>query len=374
MQKLILIGGGHTNVQVLKSWGEKPIPGVAVTLISTQQQTPYSGMLPGLIAGHYTAKETHIDLISLCAFAKAEFIQGSVNHIDLVNKTVCISSGDPIEFDLLAINSGITPNIDIVGAKEFATTVKPISDFYPHWQHAVQELRDTHLSKSISVIGGGAAGIELILAMHHAITQDPSIQQEVELHLIYRSNEPIKHYPKRIKKHVYAALEKAKIQLHKNCDVTRLSEGHIHCADTSTLKSDYIFWCTNAKAPSWPVSSGLSTNQDGFIAVDDTLQSRSHDFVFAAGDVAQQYQNPRPHAGVFAVRQGPTLFKNLQGKLLGKRLEQHRPQHHFLSILALGNKKAVAHRHLWPALYGSWVWRWKNSIDQQFVSKFSDLN
>lgn len=319
-------------------------------------------------------KETHIDLIRLCAFAKAEFIKGSVNHIDLDNKTVSISNGDAIKFDLLAINSGITPNVDIAGAKDFATTVKPISDFYPRWQHVLQALRDNHAPKSISVIGGGAAGVELVLAMHHAITQNQRIDQEIDIHLIYRGNEPIKHYPQRIRKHVYAALQKAKIQLHKNCDVTRLSEGQIHCAKKPTLNSDYIFWCTNAKAPSWPTSSGLSTNQDGFILVDNTLQTLSHDFVFAAGDVAQQYQNPRPHAGVFAVRQGPTLFENLQGKLLGTALKHHQPQHHFLSILALGNKRAVAHRHLWPALYGNWVWRWKNAIDQQFVSKFSDLN
>lgn len=374
-QELVLIGGGHAHVFVLKLWGLKPLAGVHITLISSQQQTPYSGMLPGLIAGHYTASDAHIDLVQLCKFAGAKFIQRSVTQVNLDDKELLLKdSKHPIKFDLLSINSGITPNLDIPGAKEFSTAVKPISEFYPRWQYTLQALRNANTKQSISVVGGGAAGIELILAMHYAISQCSDVTVPVKLHLVYRSEKPLINFPSRIRKRVCAALLNAGIQLHKNCDVSELSLGTIHCDEIPAIHSDHIFWCTNANAAAWPRQSGLETDNRGFISVDDTLQSRSHDFVFAAGDIAQQYNNPRPHAGVFAVRQGPVLFRNLQSKLKNQSLELHRPQRYFLGILALGNKYAIAHRRFWPALQGSWVWRWKDVIDRRFIAKFSDLN
>jgi selenide,water dikinase len=374
-QELVLIGGGHAHVFVLKLWGLNPLVGVKITLISSQQQTPYSGMLPGLVAGHYTAPDAHIDLVELCKFAGATFIQHSVTGINLEAKELQINDSEqPIKFDLLSINSGITPDLDIAGAKEFSTAVKPISEFYPRWQHILQELSNTSTEKSIAVVGGGAAGVELVLAMQYAISECRDVKVPVKLQLVYRGEEPLLNFPFRIRKRVLSALSNADIQLKKNCDVTKLSLGTIHCDAMPIIKSDHIFWCTNANAAAWPKKSGLETDKRGFISVNDTLQSRSHDFVFAAGDIAQQYNNPRPHAGVFAVRQGPVLFRNLQNKLKNQPLESHRPQRHFLAILALGDKYAIAHRRFWPALRGSWVWRWKDAIDRRFMAKFSDLD
>jgi selenide,water dikinase len=374
-QELVLIGGGHAHVFVLKLWGLKPLAGVKITLISSQKKTPYSGMLPGLIAGHYTASDAHIDLVELCKFAGANFIQRSVTGVNLEEKELQLNDDEhPIKFDLLSINSGITPNLDIAGAKDFSTAVKPISEFYPRWQHTLQELSNASTEKSIALVGGGAAGVELILAMHYAISQCCDINVPVKLQLVYRGDQPLINFPPRIRNRVSAALLNADIQLNKHCDVTKLSLGTIHCDAMPTIKSDQIFWCTNAKAAAWPKKSGLETDNRGFISVNDTLQSRSHDFVFAAGDIAQQYNNPRPHAGVFAVRQGPILFRNLQNKLKNQRLESYRPQRYFLGILALGDKYAIAHRRFWPALQGSWVWRWKDAIDRRFIAGFSDLN
>lgn len=332
-------------------------------------------MLPGLIAGHYAVNETHIDLVTLCQFAGATFIHEEVAGINLAAKDLRLSGIDRlIPFDLLSINSGITPNLNIPGATQFATAVKPISDFYPRWQQTLKALTNANTPQSIAVVGGGAAGVELILAMRHAISQLATIHIPVTLQLVYRGDRPLMDFPARIKKPVNNALAEAGIQLHKNCDVYELSLDTIHCKKMPDIHSDHIFWCTNAKAPAWPQESGLDIDKNGFISVADTLQSSSHDFIFAAGDVAQQYNHPRPHAGVFAVRQGPILFTNLQRKLKGQSLIEHRPQKHFLSILAIGGKSAIAYRRFWPALQGKWVWHWKNSIDKRFMMMFVDLN
>ncbi|WP_269619814.1 FAD-dependent oxidoreductase [Zhongshania sp. BJYM1] len=374
-QYVILVGGGHAHVQVIKQWGLHPIAGVTLTLISPQSQTPYSGMLPGLVAGHYTANNAHIDLLALCQFAGVIFIQDEVAGINITSKELHLRGTDhPIRFDVLSINSGITPNLVIPGAAQFVTPVKPISEFYPRWQETLKVLSTSITPQSIAVVGGGAAGVELILAMRHAISQCTKIDIPVTLQLVYRGDEPLMDFPARIKKLINTALVEAGIQLYKNRDVYELSLNTIHCKQNPDIHSDHIFWCTNAKAPEWPQESGLDIDKNGFISVKDTLQSSSHDFIFAAGDVAQQYNHPRPHAGVFAVRQGPILFTNLQRKLKGQSLIEHRPQKHFLSILAIGGKRAIAYRRFWPALQGKWVWHWKNSIDKRFMMMFVDLD
>ncbi|WP_295874057.1 FAD-dependent oxidoreductase [uncultured Zhongshania sp.] len=370
-QELVLVGGGHAHVQVLKLWGRNPIKGVSLTLISPQQHTPYSGMLPGLIAGHYQMNETHIDLAELCHFAGAKLIQGSVSQIDLRNKELQISNGAAVKvFDWLSINSGITPDLHIPGTTELTTAVKPISEFYPRWQHILQELDNANTKQSIAIVGGGAAGVELVLAMRHAISERQSISVPVTLHLVFRGNQALKDFPRRIRKRCETALEKANIHLHRNCHVSKLSKGEIHCTGTTRIPADFIVLCTHAAAPSWPKTSGLATDIHGFISIEDTLQSRSHPYVFAAGDIAQQTRHPRPHAGVFAVRQGPVLFNNLQRALQGKPLHSHHPQRDFLSILALGGQSAIAYRRFWPALQGNWVWRWKDAIDRRFMTQF----
>ncbi len=376
-QDLVLVGGGHAHAQVIKMWGMRSLPGVRLTLISPQVQTPYSGMLPGLVAGHYQFDDAHIDLMRLCQFAGVRFIQASVSRLDLDNRELWLDDTDrpATGFDLLSINSGITPELSLAGVAEYATPVKPISAFYPRWQRCLAQLRSASTPCAITVVGGGAAGIELILAMHHTISQQQGIGVAVDLHLVYRGNDILSSYPPRIREQVKAQLHSHGIHIHGNCEVSKLSSRHIHFSSgAAPLLSEHIFWCTQASAADWPGQSGLATDCKGFISLLDTLQSTSHDFVFAAGDIAQQVNYPRPAAGVFAVRQGPVLFENLQRKLLAKPLKQHRPQQDFLSILALGRRDAIAHRRFLPTLRGGWVWRWKNRIDQQFMAMFSELS
>lgn len=383
---LVLIGGGHAHAQVIKMWAMNPVPGVRLTLVSPQVQSPYSGMLPGLITGHYSFDETHIDLLRLCQYAGVRFIQASVERLDLHNKSITLSASPSlsnekenrpdIHFDLLSINSGITPDLSIKGAAEHAIPVKPISDFYPRWQATLTALRDSAKKESnIHVVGGGAAGVELVLAMQYAVSQDPSITAKVNFSLVFRGPEITMGYRPSMRKKVERILSEKEITFYSDCDVHRIKSDALTFSDgRAPLISDHTFWCTNASAPLWPKTAGLATNENGFIALNDSLQSTSHDFVFAAGDVAQQINYPRPHAGVFAVRQGPVLFKNLQRQLLNRNLLTHKPQEYFLSLLACGDKSALGHKPFWPNLEGRWVWRWKDKIDRRFMAMFSDLS
>ena len=151
----------------------KPIPDVRLTLISEQTLTPYSGMLPGYIAGHYTLAETHIDLNRLCRWANVRWIKGRVGNIDPEAQQVIVGSR-VVSYDKLSIDIGSTPDLSVPGAATYAVGVKPVSHFTRTWE----QLLDSSLDGGTEwgVIGAGAGGVELVLAMAHRLRDHPSLR------------------------------------------------------------------------------------------------------------------------------------------------------------------------------------------------------
>ncbi len=365
---LVLVGGGHSHALVLRKWAMNPLPGVRITLISPQTMTPYSGMLPGLIAGHYSFAQTHIDLVKLSLWAKIRFIQDSVIDIDVETNTLKLKNRPSIEFDTVSIDIGSTPNLSIEGSIEFSTPVKPISDFYQRWNH-IQEQAQQNNIKSLAVVGGGAGSIEVIMAIAFKLQQYNSA---ITYHLVTAAEEILPTYNPPVIKRVRQQLKKYQIEIHTSTRVKKLSLGRIHCKNTDTILADEIIWCTQASGSTWLQQSQLECDDAGFMKVRQTLQSLKFDHIFATGDIAHMVANPRPKAGVYAVRQADTLFHNLRALLLKKSLVEYKPQDGFLSLLALGEKQATGAKSLF-SFSGSWVWRWKDSIDEKFMDQFHQL-
>ena len=365
---LVLVGGGHSHALVLRKWAMNPLPGARITLISPQTMTPYSGMLPGLIAGHYSFAQTHIDLAKLSLWANIRFIQDSVTAIDVETNTLQLKHRPAIEFDVVSIDIGSTPNQQIEGSAEFTTPVKPISDFYQRW-NLIQEQAQQNKIKSLAVVGGGAGSVEVIMAIAFKLQHNnPSIQY----HLVTAADDILPSYKHSVIKRVKQQLNKYHINIHNSARVEKLSQGIIHCQDADPILADEVIWCTQASGSKWLQQSQLECDNAGFMKVRQTLQSLHYDHVFAAGDIANMVANPRPKAGVYAVRQAQTLFHNLQAELLNQALVEYKPQNGFLSLLALGEKKATGSKSMF-SFSGDWVWRWKDSIDVKFMNQFHQL-
>ena len=367
---LVLVGGGHTHALVIKSLAMKPIPDVRLTLVSEQTLTPYSGMLPGYIAGHYSLAETHIDLNRLCQWANVRWIKGRVSHIDPDSRQV-VADGRLVTYDKLSIDIGSTPDLSVPGAAQYAVGVKPVSHFNHAWEKLLIQasVGDGSIAgvRDWGVIGAGAGGVELILAMAHRL----GTQSSIRFHLIFSGKKILKGYPPRLIARAEQALQQHGVQLHSEFRVQRVLEDGLQSADGQVLSLDQSISCTGAAAAPWLGETGIELSDTGFLAVNQFLQTLSHDNIFAVGDCADMLHDRRPKAGVYAVRQAPFLSKNLRASFAGTPLTSVKLQTDFLSLLSLGDRQAVGCRNGLVAS-GNWVWRLKDHIDRKFMNRLNN--
>lgn len=377
LRDIVLVGGGHSHVGVLKRFGMHQVPGVRLTVICRDTHTPYSGMLPGYIAGHYAYDEVHIDLSRLATFAGARFFRDEAIALDRAARKVICSGRPPVPYDQLSINIGSTPRMNqVAGADEFAVPVKPIHTFNERWLALLDRVRKHVGTTRIAVIGAGAGGVELTLAMQYrlrnelrALGRDPD---ELRFHLLEGGAEIVPTHNSAVRRAFEKVLAERAVAVHRNAEVKRVAAGRLETAAGETVQADEIVWVTNAGGAPWLRETALALDADGFIQVTETLQTVTDPNVFAAGDIASMVDFPLEKAGVFAVRMGPPLAENLRRAVEGRPLVPYRPQRRWLALISTGDRCAVASRGL-LCLQGEWVWRWKDWIDRRFMAKYSDL-
>jgi selenide,water dikinase len=375
-KRLVLLGGGHAHVFVLRALGLEPLPGVDVTLVAKELDAPYSGMLPGFVAGHYTLPECQIDLRRLAAFAGAELIAGAAVGIDRGAQTVMIEGHQPVPYDVLSIDIGITPDLSgIAGAEEHALIVKPVSLFAPKWLKLEARADDPDGPRRIVAVGGGAAGVELILAARHRLREravGAGRNPDEFTFTLVTDGVVLSSHNSRAQRLVRAALAQAAVNVLEHVRVIAIGPASLTLSDGRELACDAALVSTRAKAANWLKTTGLQLDDAGFLALDPALHVLNDPSVFAAGDCASVIAHPRPKAGVFAVRQGPVLAQNLRRVLLGGSPQRFIPQRAFLTLISLGEKRAVAARGPWAAA-GRWAWVWKDWIDRRFMAMFQTL-
>ncbi len=375
LRDIVLVGGGHSHVGVLKHFGMHPLPGVRLTVICRDTHTPYSGMLPGYIAGHYSYDEIHIDLSRLAQFAGARFFRDEAVGLDLGAARVRCRDRPPVPYDQLSINIGSTPQMSqVAGAAEHAVPVKPINGFDARWRLLLDRVRNHAGATRIAVVGGGAGGVELTLAMQYRLRnelrglgRDPD---KLSFHLLTDDADILPTHNATVRDAFAHVLAERGVVVHRGAEVVEVSAARLRTAGGETVEADEIVWVTRAGGAHWLRETGLALDADGFIQVADTLQTVTDSKVFAAGDIASMVNYPLEKAGVFAVRQGPPLAENLRRAVEGRALKAYRPQRRWLALISTGDRFAVASRGA-VGFQGAWVWRWKDWIDRRFMAKFS---
>ena len=364
VKRLLLVGGGHAHVEVLRRFAMAPMAGVEIALVSPQEFTPYSGMLPGFVAGHYRWRECHIDLQALCHRARASFRVTAATGIDPIRQHVVCANGPVQSYDVLSLDVGSTSAVaSIPGAKCIGIQVKPVDEFLRAIDALVQ-FASVSLSPRITVVGAGAAGVEICLALAFRLgARRPNI------HLICATDHVLPGHNALARTLLMGRLRAQSIAVHLGKSVGLAQPGQLTLSDGSRLEFDQVIWATGALAPAWLGDCGFTLTRDGYVLVNDRLQSVSHRNVFAAGDMATIHHHPRPKSGVFAVRQGPALTENLRRAIEDVPLRSYRPQKRALALIGTGPHHAIAS---WGPLAwsGDWVWRWKDSIDRTFMKRY----
>ena len=359
MKHLLLVGGGHSHLAVLKSFGDAPLEGVRLALLSPSRHAFYSGMVPGVVAGHYGPGDCRIDLVALAGRAGARFLPDSAAGVDPARREVTTARGERLRYDVLSLDTGSSAG-EPAGAAEHVLRARPVEAFLAGWERLREAARRGEVRR-IAVIGGGAAGVEVLLAMRHGLAGSAA-----QFALFSELPVLAGHGARR---RIARILGKRGVPVHAGRKVLAAGENGLELGGGERFEAQAAVWATGAYAPAWIAQSGLATDARGFVAVSETLQSRSFPEIFAAGDVATVIGAPRPKSGVFAVRQGPVLARNLRRVLAGEALERFRPPSRSLALISCGDPYAVAS---WGrfSLEGAWVWRLKDSIDRRFVERY----
>ncbi len=377
LRDIVLVGGGHSHVIVLKMFGMNPWPGVRLTLICTDTHTPYSGMLPGYIAGHYSYDQVHIDLGRLCAFAGARLFRDEVIGLDRDHKKVLCRNRPPVAYDAVSINIGSTPHVaSVAGAQAHSVPVKPIHQFNQRWLGLLERVKSHAGDITIATVGAGAGGVELTLAMQYRLRNELIAQgrdpNQLHFHLLTDAPHILPTHNHTVRRRFEQVLAERDVTVHCNAAVTRLEKNTLFTAGGDIVCADEIMWVTQASGATWLEQTGLSLDARGFIEVNEYLQSITDPLVFAAGDISAFTERPLEKAGVFAVRQGRPLANNLRYSVQGHALKPYYPQRSWLALISTGDQFAVASKGS-IGFSGDWVWRWKDWIDRRFMAKFEDF-
>lgn len=344
-----------------------------LVLVTDQLHSPYSGMLPGHIAGLYRRDEMHIDLAGLARATGTTLIHARAIGIDPDRKIVILHGREPAPYALASINVGITPDLSAIqGAEQHGIAVKPISTFLNRFDAMMAGAVAQDGPRHVAIVGNGPAGVELAfaLAANFRRTEANARSPGWQITLI-GSGEVVQRLNWRARRRVEKALDRHGVRRIAGARVVSIEPEAIETAQGQRLPVDATLISTRARAPRWLASTGLPLGRDGSISTSATLQVIGRPDIFAVGDCAEIVGEPREKAGVFAVRQGPALARNIRLAWRGAPLPQHEPQTHYLVLLMTGDRSAIGARGRWLAVEGRWVWWLKDWIDRRFMTRFT---
>ena len=370
---IVLVGGGHAHVHVMRALAGKLPPGWRVTLVSPGRLTPYSGMLPGFIAGIYTLEDAHIDLEWLATETGTHFRQARAVGLDRDRRLVLTDGGEALPYDLLSLDVGITPALDAIpGAAEHGIAVKPIAAFVEKFDTLLAAALSPDGPRRIAVVGGGAGGVELLLSLHGRLARmagQAGLEPDRFTFVLVTSGKLLATHNARVRDAFRRDMAGKGIALYEETRVTAIEAGGLRHGEGGFVAADAVLVTTHASAPDWFAETGLALDEKDFIAVGPTLQSLDDPNVFAAGDCASMVETPREKAGVYAVRAGPPLARNLIAMAQGQEPEPWRPQKRHLALITTGEKYAVASRGAFKA-EGAWLWHLKDWIDRRWMDRY----
>lgn len=357
--KLLLVGGGHGHLHILKQLQTVELANTETTLLSPSRFQYYSGMFSGYIEGTYSLDKIEIDLAFLAQKSHVKLLEGHARQVDTEKNILFTEDGRQIPFDIISIDIGsLTAGTDIPGMKEFGSVIKP-NYLFP------EVFKQVKAGHNVTVVGGGGAGIEMSLALQ-SWRKAHRLQGTVQL---VSAGTLLKRESRKVSGKMEAIMKRKGVKLHLHQPVTKVLDGSL-VTTIGTIPFDKLLWLSGPRPHPIFKQSGLPVDDDGYLLVRDTLQSVKYPHIFGIGDcITLVTHSELQKAGVYAVRQARTLWANLTQYVDGKPLHSYRPQRNILSILSTGDEQAFL-MYNGASIHGHSVWRLKRQIDGNFVSQY----
>ena len=375
---IVLLGAGHTNAHVLRMWKMKPIENAQLVCVSNYPIATYSGMMPGVLAGQYSVPEMEIDLVRFCASAGVRLVLGNVTGIDREQRELQFADRPPLAYEYLSVGVGSRPTIKGVEVKDDSklVAVKPMQTFLERLQAHLRTTAKSPTKPRIAIVGGGIGSIEIAFCLHRRIKDNPeslglSAGQQVEITLLTGAKRVGAGLIDSTQDRVKAAFDLHGLKQQTGSRVKTIDGQQLQLADGTSHDFDLIIWATSAVAPELLSVFDLDVDDRGFLKTRPTLQTISDDNIFVVGDSGTMVDFDLPKAGVFAVRQGPVLWDNLQRAVWNRKLTSYQPQRSFLKLINTADGKTIAERGK-RSFYAGWCWYLKNRIDQKFMRMYQD--
>lgn len=370
---VVLLGVGHTNAHLLRMWRMQPIADAQLTCISDFPIATYSGMLPGVLAGQYAPEQMQIDLVRLCAASHACLITDEVTSLDVIQRQVLFAERPPVPFDVLSIGIGSVPRMEGVDIE--GSSVVPIKPMQTLWQRLAKRLEcwqqeSDRRKLHVVVVGGGAGGVEISFCLPLAIRRMTG--GVTSTFTLVHSGASLMPGGLKATSHIVTdELQRNGVDLHLQRSVVKVAHDHVEFDDGQTVAADVVIWATGAAPPPLLSKLHLPTDNNGFLLTRATLQTTADAPIFAVGDTGTRMQDPTPKAGVYAVRQGPILWDNIQRQLKGESLQEYEPQSGFLKLLNTGDGRAIG-EYKGMSVHNGLAWKLKDWIDRRFMNKYQD--
>ena len=370
-------------MQVIRALNAAARPrGVRVSLIEPQLSASYSGMVPGCVSGLYKAEQVEIQLEPLARWASIDFLPTRMIDVDPLAREVHCADGTTLGYDALSLDIGSCSRgaQTVPGVAEHAISTRPISALLARVEAAERGFSAEGTVRAV-VVGGGAAGIELAMALQARWAGVLGGKQRLSVTLLDSGAELLGHEPPACRAAVHAALRERGVAVEHGCAVRAVRADAVELAEGDPRRevpATHVLWATGAEAQSLAAvlaRRGVATSERGWVRVSPTLQCVSHEDIFAAGDCAQIDGLPGgaaspPKAGVYAVRAGPVLVCNLLAAVGHGERVAFAPQADFLKLLMCGDGTALGFR-FGLAFRGPWVWALKDMIDTGFMRLFA---
>ena len=363
---LLLVGGGHAHVEVLRQLAAKPPSEADIALFNPSPSVWCGAMLPGVIAGHYEPADAKVNLWALCQRARVRFFDTSVLALNAANGVLDSGVGERHRFDAVSLDVGCVSTAIATVPGAYVVTVQPIDPFLA----AIREFESVRSAGLVvRVVGEGASAVETALALAHR-WRDSGNRRIA----IVAATKLLPGYPARVRSLAMKACRRHGVELRENSPVVQIEPTRLQLANSHTIDTQLTVLATEPTPAALLQRSDLKCAKHGTVEINDCMQSTGHPNIFAAGSCATNPSSPWPmqllQTGAMGTNQGAALATTLLAYLAGSRLEPQRVPAAGVSFIALGDRRAIATRS-GIALAGKWAWRWKDSNDRKWIDRYT---